>query len=147
MFTSSFYARAAYWRNLELALTSTLQEWDLDKKQLVSITTDNGSNIKLACTLLGWSGVSCFGHNLDLAIRKSLDDQRVDRVVRLCRKIVATFSSSWKRTKALQEAHQQQGLPVRKLSDDVATRWGSTIFMLKRIKEQIDAICITLSND
>ena len=117
--------------NLELALTSTLQEWDLDEKQLVSITTDNGSNIKLACTLLGWSRVSCFGHNLDLAIRKSLDDQRVDRVVRLCRKIVATFSSSWKRTKALQEALQQQGLRVRKLRADVATRWGSTIFMLK----------------
>ena len=51
---------------------------DLDKKQLVSITTDNGSNIKLARTLLGWNRVSCFGH---LAIRKSLDDQRVDRVV------------------------------------------------------------------
>ena len=38
---------------LELALTSTLQEWDLDKKQIVNITTDNGSNIKLVCTLLG----------------------------------------------------------------------------------------------
>lgn len=60
---------------------------------------------------------------------------------------MAMFSSSWKRTKALQEALQQQGLPVRKLRADVATRWGSTIFMLKRIKEQIDTICITLSND
>ena len=36
-----------------------------------------GSHIRLACTLLGWKRISCFGHNLDLADRKGLDDQRI----------------------------------------------------------------------
>ena len=49
--------------------------------------------------------------------------------------------------KSITKALQQQGLPVRKLRTDVATKWGSTILMLKQIKEQIDAIRITLSND
>ena len=42
---------------------------------------------------------------------------------------------------------EQKGIPVKKLRADVSTRWDSTIFMIKRIREQIDAICIVLSND
>ena len=84
---------------------------------------------------------------MDLAARKGLDDQRITRVLRLCCQIVAVFSSSWKCTKELQEVLEQKGIPVKKLRADVSTRWGSTIFMIKRIREQIDAICIVLRND
>ena len=31
--------------------------------------------------------VSCFGHNLDLAINKGLNAPRIDRVIGLCRKV------------------------------------------------------------
>ena len=37
------------------------------------------------------------GHNLDLAINKGLKDSRIDQVLGLCRKIIASFSYSWKR--------------------------------------------------
>uniref|UniRef100_A0A1X7VK75 DUF659 domain-containing protein n=1 Tax=Amphimedon queenslandica TaxID=400682 RepID=A0A1X7VK75_AMPQE len=74
--------------NLQDAFLSTLQQWNLDKSKQVAITTDNASNVKLACQLLNWRQLSCFDHNLDLAIKKSLSDQRVDLffvyVVRLC---------------------------------------------------------------
>ena len=55
--------------HLQDALSTSFTEWGLD-----SITTDNGSNIKLACELLTWIRVSCFGHYLDLAINKGLND-------------------------------------------------------------------------
>lgn len=133
--------------NIQHALASTLQDWGLDETRLTSITTDSGSNIILACRLLGWTRLSCFGHNLDLAVRKGFDDQRVSRVLRLCRQIVAAFAYSWKRTKELHQTLEQKGIPIKKLRADVSTRWGSTIFMVKRIKEQIDAIRTVLSND
>ena len=41
------------------------------------------SNIKLACRLLEWRRLSCFGHNLDLAINKGIKDHRMDRVLHL----------------------------------------------------------------
>ena len=63
------------------SLTETLNNWNLDITNHACITTDSGSNVIQACTLLGWKRLSCFGHNLDLAIRKGLEDHRVDRVV------------------------------------------------------------------
>ena len=98
---------------------------NLDPKKLVSITTDNASNIRLACQLLKWKRLSCFGHNQDLAINKGLNDQRIDRVINLCRKVVAAFSHSWKRKRDLQEVQEQKNLPVKQLKGDVSTRWGS----------------------
>ena len=68
-------------------------------------------------------------------------------MLRLCHQIVAAFSSSWKCTKELQEVLEQKGIPMKKLGVDVSTKWDSTIFMIKWIREQIDAIRIVLSND
>ena len=126
--------------HLQDVLSTSLAEWGLDSTKLVAITTDNGSNIKLACELLTWMRVSCFGHNLDLAINKGLNDTRINRVIGLCRKVVSFFSYSWKRQKELREAQQQKNLPEKKLKGDVVTRWGSKVEMMKRIMEQQDAI-------
>ena len=75
--------------NLQEALNSSLEHWNLDPDKQVAITTDSGANIKLACELLGWQRLSCFGHNLDLAVNKGLGDgrMRVDTVLRKCRRI------------------------------------------------------------
>ena len=54
--------------NLQDALSSTIQDWNLDETRQVVITTDNASNIRLACQLLKWRQLTCFGHNLDLAV-------------------------------------------------------------------------------
>ena len=63
--------------NIAEALEETIQQWDLEAEKLVEITTDSGSNIKLACDLLNWNRLSCFGHNLNLAVGKGLNDARV----------------------------------------------------------------------
>lgn len=133
--------------NLKEEMLSTLSHWDLKQERQVAITTDSGSNIKLACQLLGWTRISCFSHNLDLAVKKSFHDSRVDRVLSLCRKIVGAFSNSWKRKKALTEVQKQKGLPYKKLKADVATRWGSTADMIQRILQQRAAIRNVLSDD
>ena len=129
------------------AFSTSLTEWGLDSTKLIAITTDNGSNIKLACELLTWMRVSCFGRNLDLAINKGLSDSRIDQVIGLSRKVVSSFSYSWKRQKELREAQRQKNLLEKKLKGDVVTRWGSKVEMMQRIMEQQDAICIVLSQD
>ena len=133
--------------HLKEAFRSTLQEWKLDESNLTAATTDSGSNIKLACRLLGWRRLSCFGHNLDLAINKGIKDHRIDRVLRLCKSIVAAFSSSWKRKRELRTVQDQKGLPVKCLKSDVSTRWGSTADMVERILQQREAINVVLVGD
>lgn len=133
--------------NLQDALSQTLLNWELDATKLVALTTDSGSNIVLACDLLHWRRLSCFGHNLDLAIQKGIADGRVERVLRVCRQIVSSFSYSWKRRRELAEEQDKRNLPKHKLKADVKTRWGSVFDMISRIMEQQEPIRIILAND
>ena len=98
---------------LQDALSTSFNEWNLDSSKLVAITTDNGSNFILACQLLKYRHLSCFGHNLDFAINKGFRDSRIDRVLGLCRKVIASFSYSWKRQRDLKEIQKQKDLPGR----------------------------------
>ena len=75
------------------AIVEILSDWKLDISKLVAITTDSASNMKRACSLLNLLRLSCFGHNLDLAVRKARDDSRITKVLRMCRQIVAKILS------------------------------------------------------
>lgn len=47
---------------------------DLDVKNQVWVTTDNGTNILEAARDLEWQHLSCFGHNLHLRITKFIEN-------------------------------------------------------------------------
>ena len=87
--------------NLKVSFLEIFEEWNLSPDHQVAITTDSGSNIKLACRLLGWKRLPCFAHNLDLAITKGLRDSSIEEVLQVCHKVVSKFSQSWKRTRDL----------------------------------------------
>ena len=111
------------------------------------ITTDSGSSFKLACELLNWRRLSRFGHNLNLAVGKGLNDTRIQCTLRICREVVAAFSSSWKKRHDLVTAQEQKNLPNHKLKLDVVTRWGSVYDMVDRLMGQMEAIRIVLCDD
>ena len=97
--------------NLAEAIKVTLESWDLDMNNQICLTTDNGTNITSAANQLTICRLSCFGHNLHLAITKSIrDDSRCTRAISLCRKIVSAFSMSWKRKRDLTKAQLNLGL-------------------------------------
>ena len=97
--------------NVAEALLSALASWDLKAESQVCLTTDNGSNVINAAQCLGWLQLSCFGHNLHLAITKSLkDERRCTRALGVSRKIVSTFSASWKKKRELTKAQITLGL-------------------------------------
>ena len=74
--------------------------------------------------------LSCFGHNLDLAIHKGLNmpqhHAQIEKALSRCRSQVAAFNRSWKKNRDLREKQAQLGLAEHKLVEAVATRWGST---------------------
>ena len=112
--------------NLKESLLEIFEEWNLSPDQQVSIMTDSGSNIKLACQLLGWRRLSCFGHNLDFSINKGFRDECIEEVLRACRQVVAKFSQSLKKTRDLIAFQNDDNLPPHKLKVDCSTRWGSS---------------------
>ena len=124
--------------NLSEVLTETLAQWKLEVGRQVCITTDNGSNILCATTVrLMWTQLSCFGHNLHLAVVNSIkDESRIQRCLGLCRKLVSAFSHSWKKKRDLTKAQNDLGVPQHSLVTNCPTRWGSLIKMIDRILEQ-----------
>ncbi|XP_056095123.1 E3 SUMO-protein ligase ZBED1-like [Rhinichthys klamathensis goyatoka] len=136
--------------NIREFFENMLQEWGINKERLVSVTTDNATNMKKAFendTTFPSQWFGCFGHNLNLAISKALKNQRVDTAVRSCRHLVQGFSRSWKRRRELRNKQEALNIPQRSLIHDVVTRWGSTQKMLQRFIEQQQAVCAVLATE
>ena len=73
-------------------MNKALDRWNLAPSKQVCLTTDSGANIVRD---LDWPWISCFGHNLHLAITKSMKDEpRISRAIGICKRIVSAFSQS-----------------------------------------------------
>ena len=104
--------------NLADALQDALREWELSADKVSCLTTDSGANIKAAVQNLGWPWLSCFRHNLNLAVSNTLEKTeklRTDRALAVCRTINGMFSHSWRRRRELQKAQVELGLPHHSL--------------------------------
>lgn len=131
--------------NITEFFENMLVEWEINKTNLVSITTDNATNMTKAFEEFPDLWLGCFGHSLNLAISKALKIQRVDTAVKACRHLVQGFSRSWRRKRGLREKQAALSLPQKALIHDVVTRWGSTYKMLERFIGQQQAVCATLA--
>ena len=123
-------------QNIADAVTDILENWGLHTDGLIATTTDSGSNVVAAFRILDLLRISCFGHNLDLAIKKGLALDRVKCALARCHSIVELFHRSWKKCRDLKQKQELLNLPQHKLMGDVVTRWGSTYVMVSRIIEQ-----------
>jgi hypothetical protein len=93
-----------------------LEYWHLSSTRQVCITTDSGANVVKAVRDLDWPWMSCFGHNLHLAITNAMkDENRISRAIGVCKRIVTAFSQSWKRRRELSKTQLELELPVKSL--------------------------------
>ena len=72
-------------------------------------------------------------------------DQRVDHAIAICKKIVSSFSVSWRRRRELAIAQKDLGLPQQQLITESPTRWGSRQAMIERVLDQEAAISRVLA--
>ena len=98
-----------------------MEEWEIKKTDLVSIPTDNATNMTKAFEEFPDLWLGCFGYNLNLAISKALKIQRVETAVKACRHLVQGFSRSWERKRVLREKQAALTLPQKALIHDVVT--------------------------
>ena len=102
--------------NIADAMVETLTEWNLSSDKQVCLTSDSAANVVAAARSLEWNRLSCFGHNLHLAITKAIDsDSRCTRALAVARKIVSAFSTSWKRQRNLTQAQISLKIPQHSL--------------------------------
>ena len=98
-------------------LESILEFWGLKSEQQICITTDNGSNMVAAITNLGWTHLSCFGQNLNLAVTNSMKGEgRITQAVGVCKKVVQYLHIVGKKEVALLRHKLQKGYLITLLS-------------------------------
>ena len=133
--------------NVARAITDILMNWNLSFDKLIATSADNGSNIVAAFGILDSLFPSRFGHNLDLAIKKGLNNRPVQHAIAWCHLLIGLFHCIWKKSRDLKDKQQVLGLPQHNLVGDVVTRWGSTFDMISHILEQQQASSAVLAED
>ena len=94
--------------DLHEQMRAVLSDWGLDEARQSAITTDNAANILKACRDSKYPNITCFGHDLHLAIMNTINkDATLSRAVDACGKAVNGFSVSWQRQNALDRAWQR----------------------------------------
>ena len=112
-------------------------------------TCDNAANEVKAFRQLGWTQLSCMGHNINLAVKAALSVPEVNKLVVKGRKVVQYFHKSSNAYNSLFEKQKlllPPNLHGHKLIVDVDTRWNSTLEMLQRLLEQTAAIHAVLAD-
>ncbi|XP_046983714.1 E3 SUMO-protein ligase ZBED1-like isoform X2 [Schistocerca americana] len=128
--------------NLSASLIGTTDNFRLTDKVLL-VVTDNAPNIKNAVSILKWKHFGCYAHTLNLIVQNAL--KHFVSIQQKVKTIVAFFKRSCKATERLLTYQQNNGAGhVKKLVQEVPTRWNSTLYMLERIVEIKDAVKTSL---
>ena len=118
--------------NIASELQKLANQWEI-KDKVVSIVTDNASNMITAARICGWTHLSCFAHTLNLVVTDAIkSDDELMQIQQKAKNVVSFFHHSASATDRLGEVQRQLSLPSHKLIQDVATRWNSTYFMFRK---------------
>lgn len=121
-------------------------EWNIPDEKILSIVTDNGSNIVSAiCEMFGSRRhLPCFAHTLNLVAQRSIEtSDRFKQIVTKVKHIVTYFKHSIHASDELRrlqlEREKTEGTCLT-LKQDCPTRWNSTYYMLDRFIELVDIV-------
>ena len=128
-------------------LDKTIDNWELPRTVPIYALRDNGNNMKSAMNLSqSFYDLSCFDHTLQLTINDAVSEiDGMQTVLSKSRRIVSHYHHSCQATQNLHREQKRLGKVERELIINVATRWNSDYFMLKRLCEEKDAISAELA--
>lgn len=114
--------------NIGEAITNILETFHVLHK-VVTIVTDNGSNMKKAVSdYLKKYNHYCVAHTLNLCVQDAVNaNKEFLTIVSKCKAIVSYFKRSSIAAYKLREIQLQMNLPVLVLIQDVSTRWNSGV--------------------
>ena len=135
-------------RNIALKIVEVIEDFDLNGR-ILSITSDNGSNVVKAMevlvaefdSFLNVEHLRCAAHVLHLVVTEALKKGKYKLMV--ARKVAATLRNSTKFLKRLEELAQVFREKYVRPVIDVETRWNSTVRMIEvlmQLQKSVNAL-------
>ena len=131
--------------NIQASLENTLSNMGIREK-VVSLTTDNAANMLKASKDAKIPSIGCFAHLLNNAVTQALQFPEMKAIRDKVSKVVALTRRSTNALLELQEAQRGLGRKLRKLVQDVPTRWNSTYLMLVCAKEEKSVLIVLVNS-
>ncbi|XP_073700781.1 zinc finger BED domain-containing protein 4-like [Garra rufa] len=119
------------------AFSGMFQSRGIQREKIHAILTDNAKNMQKAMRDADFPGLPCVAHTLQLAVHEGVLSQRsILDITASGRRIVGHFKHSPLAYTRLENVQKQLGQPIKKLRQDVSTRWNSTLYMFQSVLEQ-----------
>lgn len=133
-------------------LGKILSDWQIDNSKIVTVVTDNGANVVAAVNkTFGKSRhTPCFAHTINLVTTHTVGQQYIKPIISKVKEIVKWVKNSVINSDQLRKKQAEAGVPEGKFKTlilDVATRWNSVFFMIRRFIEMVSFLSPILLND
>jgi hypothetical protein len=116
--------------NIAAVLSNIFNEWYITSK-IVTIVSDNGSNIKNAINqhLLKYHYL-CVAYILNLSVKEAIStNTELHNVLKTCKIIVRHLKHSTSANEKLKSYRNKMGLPELKVKQDISTIWLQSLFL------------------
>lgn len=118
-----------------------LNTWNIPKEAVHVVLRDNAKNMIKGMGEAELRSLPCVAHTLQLTVNEGLLAQKcVSDAVAIGRKIVGHFQHSPLAYSKLQDIQMDMHKPIKRLAQNVPTRWNSTLYMMRSLLEQKQAI-------
>ncbi|KAK0155780.1 Zinc finger BED domain-containing protein 4 [Merluccius polli] len=125
------------------ALEQMLNNWGIDKQRVHVILRDNATNMKKGMGDMGVWSLGCVAHSCQLCVHEGLLSQRsVTDTLANASKIVGHFKHSPLAYSRLEDIQMDLNMDIKRLQQDVQTRWNSSLYMLQSLLEQKRALSV-----
>ena len=95
----------------------------------------------------GWESFNCADHLIQLCVEDGIKMNMIEWLLGACWRLVTHFKHSTVATAALADRQKKMNVPVKKLLQDVSTRWNNTYYLLDRLTEMRWPISAVLSDE
>lgn len=122
---------------LAAAFNDMFHAWGIPKEKVHIILRDNAKNMEKAMRDANLPSLPCMAHSLQLAVVNGVMSQcSISDIIASGRRIIGHFKHSPLAYSPLQSIQKQLGQPIKRLQQDIPTRWNSTLYMLQSLLEQ-----------
>jgi len=139
-FSGSHTAQRILRKTEQMLVRSSISE-----QQVTAMVIDNAANAQLAGSLASFDSMPCAAHTLQLTVKQVLEQPEIAALLKKVRKIVGAFKHSALKVQELKDEQKRLGMKLRKLLQDVVTRWNSVYLMIDVFldnKPAIEVVCL-----